>query len=61
LGGFDLKFTTPSAKDKRGALIDLGKHIGMFWEGERQGDPIEAARKIKEALGQMEETTGAAQ
>lgn len=60
-GDFDLKFTTPSAQDKRGALVDLGKHLGMFWEGNRQEEPIEAARKIKEALDQIEERTGVGQ
>jgi phage terminase small subunit len=57
-GDFDLRFTTPSAQDKRGALVDLGKHLGMFWEAGRQEDPIEFARKSHEALNQMEDTIG---
>jgi phage terminase small subunit len=56
-GDFDLKFTTPSAQDKRGALVDLGKHLGMFWEGNRQDDPMEFAKKAQEALRQIEEKT----
>lgn len=61
IGDFDLKFTTPSAQDKRSALIDLGKHLGMFWEAGRQEDPTEFARKTREALQEMDKTIGTKQ
>jgi phage terminase small subunit len=56
-GGIDLEFKTPSAADKKAALVDLGKHLGMFWEGEKQGDPTESAKKIMQSLREQEERT----
>ena len=56
-GGIDLEFKTPSASDQRACLVDLGKHLGMFWEGNKQEDPIEGAKKIRQALEEMEERT----
>lgn len=56
-GGLDLDFKVPSASDQRQCWVDLGKHMGMFWEGEKQGDPVEVAKKIRQALAQMEERT----
>jgi phage terminase small subunit len=44
--------------DKKSALIDLGKHLGLFWEDSNKSkDPIEEARRIKEALKQMDDLT----
>jgi len=58
-GGIDLEFKTPSSSDKRACLVDLGKHLGMFWENNNtQIDPMEIAKKIQRAVGQMNECTG---
>lgn len=54
----ELEFRHPSPADKRAALVDLGKHIGMFWEAStKNDDPIESARKIRVALKEMDEMT----
>lgn len=47
--------TVPSFKfklyDKRSALIDLGKHIGMFWENASLSkDPAEETKKYQQAM-----------
>lgn len=57
IGDFDVKFGTPSAADKRTALVDLGKHLGMFWEGTQPVDPLEIAKKVKQAAKEMQERT----
>ena len=54
--------TVPSYKfklyEKKSALIDMGKHIGMFWEGNSQvKDPTEEARRFREAMQQMDFAT----
>ena len=56
-GDIDLKFTTPSSQDKRAALIDIGKHIGMFWEPTKAIDPDESARRIRQAVREGNERT----
>jgi phage terminase small subunit len=56
-GGVDIEFKTPSASDQRTALVDIGKHLGMFWEGNKEVDPVEAARKIREAIKESGERT----
>jgi hypothetical protein len=44
--------------DKKSSLIDLGKHLGLFWEDSNKSrDPVEEARKIRDALNQIEERT----
>lgn len=41
--------------EKKGALIDLGKHLGMFWEDSGRGsNPLEEAKKIQQALREIE-------
>jgi len=54
--------TIPSYKfklyDKKSALIDIGKHLGMFWEGAGQTkDPLEEAKRYQQAMRQIEEST----
>lgn len=56
-GDIDLKFTTPSSQDKRAALIDIGRHIGMFWEPTKAIDPDESARRIRQAVREGNERT----
>jgi len=56
-GGIDLEFKTPSASERHACWIDLGKHLGMFWEGTKDIDPGEMARKIKQSLREQEERT----
>jgi phage terminase small subunit len=56
-GDCDLSFTIPTASEKRTALVDLGKHLGMFWEGTTPVDPIEIAKKIKQATQEMNKRT----
>jgi phage terminase small subunit len=44
--------------DKKSALIDLGKHLGLFWDADGKGkDADDEANKIRKALQQMEEKT----
>jgi len=58
VNGVGIKFKT---YDKKSALIDVGKHIGMFWEGNGKDiDATEMARKIKGALNEMDRTNGKA-
>lgn len=57
IGDFDIKFATPSASDKRTALVDLGKHLGMFWEGNQPVDPLEIAKKVRQAAKEIKERT----
>lgn len=45
--------------DKKSALIDLGKHIGMFWEdNSKTKDPTEEANKIRAAQREIERIMG---
>lgn len=53
--GVSLKFKT---YDKKSALIDVGKHIGMFWENNRDVDPNEMAKKIRAAMKEADKTFG---
>ena len=60
-GGLDLEFKTPSASDKRTALIDLGKHLGLFIEGgDKEVDPLSLAKRIRLAEQQINATIGGA-
>lgn len=44
--------------DKKSALIDLGRHIGMFWEPKQtSADPLDRARRIKMALQEIQKIT----
>jgi phage terminase small subunit len=61
-GGIDLEFKTPSAMDKKQALVDLGVYMGYF---KREGDakkteidPDDLAKKIRMAQRQMDEKDG---
>lgn len=56
-GDCDLSFKIPTASEKRTALVDLGKHLGMFWEGTQPLDPLEIAKKIKQATKEINERT----
>lgn len=53
--------TVPSYKfklyDKKSALIDIGKHLGLFWENDKQADPTESAKRIQQALKEIQEST----
>ncbi|MDD5053456.1 MAG: terminase small subunit [Sulfuricurvum sp.] len=54
--------TVPSYKfklyDKKTALIEVGKHLGLFWESSGQSkDPAEEAKKYQQAMRQIEEAT----
>lgn len=56
-GDIDLRFITPSSQDKRGALVDVGKHIGMFWEPVKTIDPDEMAKRLRQAQKELMEKT----
>jgi phage terminase small subunit len=44
--------------DKKGALVDLGKHLGLFWDADgKVKDPTEEANNIRRALREIEEKT----
>lgn len=43
--------------DKKSALIDIGKHLGLFWENDKQADPTESAKRIQQALKEIQEST----
>lgn len=57
-GDIDLKFTMPSVSDKRETLVQLGKHIGMFWEGSKQVDPAEITRNVRQAMKEADGMMG---
>lgn len=57
-----MAITVPSYKfklyDKKSALIDLGKHLGLFWDdSNKAGDPLEFAKKAQQALREIETAT----
>jgi len=50
-----IPITIPSYKielyDKKSALVDIGKHLGMFWEGTSLSkDPAEETKKYQQAM-----------
>jgi len=53
--GIGLKFKT---YDKKSALVDVGRHLGMFWEGNKNIDEGEMARKIAAMGREIESTYG---